>query len=96
MHITALFIKKNRYLLLWSTLQKFRIRSNFTILKSYFYYRFCRYVNMMRNQRRIGEALMIASGIGVAAAGASLGVMPLLYGGLAIAGLAIFSVFWDW
>jgi hypothetical protein len=25
-----------------------------------------------------------------------LGVMPLLYGGLAIAGLAIFSAFWDW
>jgi len=34
----------------------------------------------MRNQRRIGEALMIASGIGVAGAGLSLGVMPLLYG----------------
>jgi hypothetical protein len=50
----------------------------------------------MRNQRRIGEALMIASGISIAAAGLSLGVMPLLYGGLAIAGLAIFSVFWDW
>jgi hypothetical protein len=31
----------------------------------------------MRNQRRIGEALMIASGIGVAAAGVPLGVMPL-------------------
>jgi hypothetical protein len=82
--------------LLQSTLQKYRIRSNFTILNSYFYYRFCGYINMMRNQRRIGEALMIASGIGVAAAGLSLGVMPLLYGGLAIAGLAIFSVFWDW
>ena len=50
----------------------------------------------MRNQRRIGEALMIASGIGVAAAGVPLGVMPLLYGGLAIARLGIFSVFWDW
>ena len=34
--------------------------------------------------------------IGVAAAGVPLGVMPLLYGGLAIAGLAIFSAFWDW
>ena len=33
----------------------------------------------MRNQSRIGEALMLASGIGVAAAGASLGLMPLLY-----------------
>jgi hypothetical protein len=39
-------------------------------------------INIMRNQRRIGEALMLASGIGVAAAGASLGVMPLLYGGI--------------
>jgi hypothetical protein len=54
------------------------------------------YTNIMQNQRRIGEALMIASGIGVAAAGLYLGVMPLLYGGLAIAGLGIFSVFWDW
>jgi hypothetical protein len=53
-------------------------------------------INVMRNQRRIGEALMLASGIGVAAAGTYLGVMPLLYGGLAIAGLAIFSAFWDW
>ena len=39
---------------------------------------------------------MLASGIGVAAAGVPLGVMPLLYGGLAIVGLAIFSAFWDW
>ena len=46
----------------------------------------------MRNQSRIGDALMLASGIGVAAAGASLEVMPLLYGGLAIAGLALFIV----
>jgi hypothetical protein len=50
----------------------------------------------MRNQRRIGEALVIASSISVAAAGVPLGVMPLLYGGVAIAGLGIFSVFWDW
>jgi hypothetical protein len=49
----------------------------------------------MRNQMRIGEVLMLASGIGVAATGVSFGVIPLLYGGLAIAGLAIFSVFWD-
>jgi hypothetical protein len=48
----------------------------------------------MRNQRRVGEALMIASGAGVAAAGVSLGIMFLAYGGLAIAGLGIFSVFW--
>ena len=50
----------------------------------------------MRNQRRVGEALMIASGIGVAAGGFSLGIMFLAYGGLAIAGLGIFSIFWDW
>jgi hypothetical protein len=50
----------------------------------------------MRNQRRAGEALMIASGIGVAIVAFSLGIMSIAYGGLAIAGLAIFSVFWDW
>jgi hypothetical protein len=48
----------------------------------------------MRNQRRVGEALTIASGIGVAVGGFSLGIMFLGYGGLAIAGLGIFSVFW--
>jgi hypothetical protein len=48
----------------------------------------------MRNQRRVGEALMIASGIGVAVGGFILGIMFLAYGGLAIAGLGIFSVFW--
>jgi hypothetical protein len=53
-------------------------------------------IKIMRNQRRVGEALMIASGIGVAAAGFSLGIMSIAYGGLAIAGLAIISAFWDW
>ncbi len=48
----------------------------------------------MRNQRRVGEALMIACGIGIAAGAFSLGVMFLAYGGLAIAGLGVFSVFW--
>ena len=48
----------------------------------------------MRNQRRVGEALMIASGIGIAVGGFSLGITSLAYGGLAIAGLGIFSVFW--
>jgi hypothetical protein len=51
-------------------------------------------IPIMRNQRRIGEALMIASGVGVAAGGFFLGIMFLAYGGLAIAGLGIFSVFW--
>jgi hypothetical protein len=53
-------------------------------------------IRIMRNQRRVGEALMIASGIGVAVGGFSLGIMALAYGGLAIAGLGIFSAFWDW
>ena len=48
----------------------------------------------MRNQRRVGEALMIACGIGIAVGAFSLGVMFLAYGGLAIAGLGVFSVFW--
>jgi hypothetical protein len=51
-------------------------------------------ISIMRNQRRVGEALTIASGIGVAVGGFSLGIMFLGYGGLAIAGLGIFSVFW--
>ena len=50
----------------------------------------------MRNQRRIGEALTIASGIGLVIGGFSLGVMSIVYGGLAIVGLGMFSVFWDW
>jgi hypothetical protein len=48
----------------------------------------------MRNQRRVGEALMIACGIGIAMGAFSLGIMFLVYGGLAIAGLGVFSVFW--
>jgi len=48
----------------------------------------------MRNQRRIGEAVMIASGIGLAIGGISLGMTSLVLGGFAIAGLAVFSVFW--
>jgi len=48
----------------------------------------------MRNQRRVGEALMIACGIGIAMGAFSLGIMFLAYGGLAIAGLGVFSVFW--
>jgi hypothetical protein len=53
-------------------------------------------IKLMRNQRRIGEALTIASGIGLVIGGFSLGVMSIVYGGLAIVGLGMFSVFWDW
>ena len=48
----------------------------------------------MRNDRRIGEAIMIASGIGLTIGGQLLGIAYLAYGGLAIAGLGVFSVFW--
>jgi hypothetical protein len=48
----------------------------------------------MRNQRRIGEAIMIASGISLAIGAFILGINFLSYGGLAIAGLGIVSVLW--
>jgi hypothetical protein len=48
----------------------------------------------MRSQRRIGEALMIASGIGITVGGYLSGVFVLSYGGLAIASLGVVSIFW--
>jgi hypothetical protein len=48
----------------------------------------------MRHQRRVGELIMIASGIGVAIGGALLGILSLSYGGLAIAGLGVISTLW--
>ncbi len=48
----------------------------------------------MRHQRRIGELVMIASGIGITVGGYTLGVFFLSYGGLAIVGLGVISVFW--
>jgi hypothetical protein len=48
----------------------------------------------MRNQRRIGEAIMIASGFGLALGASILGINFLSYGGLAIAGLGIVSALW--
>jgi hypothetical protein len=67
-------------------------RTNYTIHYTFIIHYFD--ITIMRNQRRVGEALMIASGIGVAVGGFFLGIMFLAYGGLAIAGLGIFSVFW--
>lgn len=46
------------------------------------------------SERRIGEAITIASGIGVTLLGAFLGVNFVAYGGLCIAGLGVVSVFW--
>lgn len=51
-------------------------------------------LHVMRNDRRIGEAIMIASGIGLTIGGQLLGIAYLAYGGLAIAGLGVISVLW--
>ena len=48
----------------------------------------------MRNERRIGEAIMIASGLGLALGASILGMNFLAYGGLAITGLGIASALW--
>jgi hypothetical protein len=49
---------------------------------------------LLRNQRRVGEAITIASGIGVALLGTFLGVQFVSYGGLCIAGLGVISIIW--
>jgi hypothetical protein len=49
---------------------------------------------LLRNQRRVGETITIASGIGLALLGSFLGVQFVSYGGLCIAGLGIISVVW--
>jgi len=46
------------------------------------------------SQRRIGEIITIASGIGVTILGAFLEVNSVAYGGLCIAGLGVVSLFW--
>jgi hypothetical protein len=49
---------------------------------------------LLRNQRRVGEAITIASGIGLALLGTFLGVQFVSYGGLCIAGLGVISIIW--
>jgi hypothetical protein len=49
---------------------------------------------LLKSQRRVGEAITIASGIGVALLGVFLGVNFVAYGGLCIAGLGVVSIFW--
>jgi hypothetical protein len=49
---------------------------------------------LLRNQRRVGEAITVASGIGLALLGAFLGVQFVSYGGLCIAGLGVISIVW--
>ncbi len=48
----------------------------------------------LRSQRRAGEAVMIAAGVGVTVLGAALGVDFVAYGGLCIAGLGVVSMLW--
>jgi hypothetical protein len=49
---------------------------------------------LLRNQRRVGEAITVASGIGLALLGTFLGVQFVSYGGLCIAGLGVISIIW--
>ena len=45
-------------------------------------------------KRRIAELLMIISGVGLAIGASTLHITSLVYGGLAITGLGVISVFW--
>lgn len=49
---------------------------------------------VLRNQRRVGEAITIVSGIGLGILGLVLNIPQISYGGLCIIGLGIFSIFW--
>jgi hypothetical protein len=48
----------------------------------------------LRSQRRKGEAIIIASGVGLGILGLALSIPQISYGGLCIIGLGIFSIFW--
>jgi hypothetical protein len=50
--------------------------------------------SLLRSQRRVGEAITIASGIGITVLGYVLGVNFVAYSGLCIAGLGVVSIFW--
>ena len=45
-------------------------------------------------KRRVGEIIMIISGIGLAIGGGALNITSIVYGGLSITGLGIISMFW--
>jgi len=49
---------------------------------------------LLKNQRRVGEAITIAAGIGVTVLGAFLGIDFVAYAGLCIAGLGVVSIIW--
>lgn len=50
--------------------------------------------HLLKTQRRVGEAITIAAGIGVTVLGALLGVNFVAYAGLCIAGLGVVSIIW--
>ena len=45
-------------------------------------------------RRRTAEMIMIGSGIGIAAGPGVTHITSMLYGGLAILGLGVISIFW--
>ena len=49
---------------------------------------------LLKNQRRVGESITIAAGIGVTVLGAFLGIDFVAYAGLCIAGLGVVSIIW--
>ena len=53
-----------------------------------------RSLRFLRSQRRAGEAITIAAGIGITVLGAVLGINFVAYGGLCIVGLGIASIVW--
>lgn len=51
-------------------------------------------INLYLSNRRIGELLMAACGIGLTIGAGLIGVSPVAYAGLCIAGLGIVSMIW--
>jgi hypothetical protein len=51
-------------------------------------------ITLHLSNRRIGELLMAVSGIGITIGAGLIGVPPVAYAGLCIAGLGIVSMIW--
>ncbi len=49
---------------------------------------------VLRNRRRVGEAVTIVAGVGIAVLGLAVDVPPVSFAGLCVLGLGIFSIFW--
>ena len=45
-------------------------------------------------RRRTAEIIMIGSGIGIAVGAGFMNITSMIYGGLAILGLGVISIFW--